>query len=316
MSYRVNPGDTLSSIASRYGVSLGALESANPQIRNPNLIDVGETINIPGQKDTFQPAPAPKPANGGTSGYTVRSGDTMGGIAARYGISLGSLESANPQVKNPNLINVGEHLNIPGATFHPSPSQPPKPSTSGGTSSYTVQSGDTMSGIASRFGISLGSLEGANPQVSNPNLISVGERLNIPGGKGSSTNVGGPTGPAVGGTVGQWITQAQQILAANGVPYSQMNAADINIIIQHESSGNPNAENLWDINAQEGHPSIGLMQTIGPTFNEYALPGHTDIWNPVDNIIAGVRYAISRYGSISNVPGVVAVQEGRPYVGY
>ncbi len=125
-----------------------------------------------------------------------------------------------------------------------------------------------------------------------------------------------PPHPTVGGQVGQWISQAQQILAAHGVPYSKMNAQDLNIIIQHESSGNPNAENLWDSNAAAGHPSIGLMQTIGPTFDAYKLPGHDNIRNPIDNIIAGVRYAIARYGSISNVPGVIDVHQGRAYVGY
>jgi hypothetical protein len=125
-----------------------------------------------------------------------------------------------------------------------------------------------------------------------------------------------PPHPTVGGQVGKWISQAQEILAQHGVPYSKMNAKDLNIIIQHESSGNPNAENLWDSNAAAGHPSIGLMQTIGPTFDAYKLPGHGNIRNPIDNIIAGVRYAISRYGSISNVPGVVDVHAGGAYVGY
>jgi len=46
------------------------------------------------------------------------------------------------------------------------------------------------------------------------------------------------------------------------------------------------------------------------------LPGHGDIWNPVDNIIAGVRYSISRYGSVSNVPGVAGMRGGSGYVGY
>ena len=58
------------------------------------------------------------------------------------------------------------------------------------------------------------------------------------------------------------------------------------------------------------------MQTIDSTFNSYALPGHKDIWNPVDNIIAGVRYALSRYGTLDNVPGVAAVHSGGSYVGY
>jgi uncharacterized protein YukE len=69
-------------------------------------------------------------------------------------------------------------------------------------------------------------------------------------------------------------------------------------------------------NAAAGHPSKGLMQTIDSTFNGNKLPGHDDIWNPVDNIIAGVRYSIGRYGSLSNVPGIKAIHGGGSYVGY
>lgn len=125
-----------------------------------------------------------------------------------------------------------------------------------------------------------------------------------------------PSAGTPGGKVGAWIQQALKILEAHGEPASKMNPQDIAIIIKHESGGNPNAENDWDSNAKAGHPSIGLMQTIKPTFDAHKLPGHDNIRNPVDNIIAGVRYAISRYGSISNVPGVKAVHAGKPYVGY
>ncbi|MBS2536874.1 transglycosylase SLT domain-containing protein [Catenulispora sp. NF23] len=65
----------------------------------------------------------------------------------------------------------------------------------------------------------------------------------------------------------------------------------------NESSGDPTAVNLYDGNAAAGHPSIGLMRTIRPTFDAYALDGHRDIYNPVDNIVAAVRYATATYGS-------------------
>jgi SLT domain-containing protein len=114
-----------------------------------------------------------------------------------------------------------------------------------------------------------------------------------------------------------WIEEAFEVLEQHGVPPSQLDLQDVLLIIEHESAGDPNSINDYDINAQNGDPSRGLMQTIGATFNEYALPGHdSDIYNPVDNIIAGCRYAISRYGSLSAVPGVVAVREGGSYVGY
>jgi hypothetical protein len=116
--------------------------------------------------------------------------------------------------------------------------------------------------------------------------------------------------------VKSWVAQAIKVLEQHGVPAGKLDPNAIALIIQHESGGNPNAVNHWDINAQEGHPSEGLMQTIAPTFSEYALPGHGNILDPVDNIIAGCQYAISRYGSLDNVPGVVAVAHGGSYVGY
>jgi soluble lytic murein transglycosylase-like protein len=127
---------------------------------------------------------------------------------------------------------------------------------------------------------------------------------------------GGPPRARPSGQQGQWIDEALQVLRQQGYDTRQIDPADIAAIIQHESGGDPNAINLWDSNAAAGIPSKGLMQTIDPTFNSYAAPGHRDIWNPVDNIVAGVRYSIDRYGSVSNVPGIVQMRGGGSYVGY
>jgi SLT domain-containing protein len=78
-------------------------------------------------------------------------------------------------------------------------------------------------------------------------------------------------------------------------------AAAITARAMTESSGNPSAVNNWDSNAAAGTPSEGLMQTIQPTFDSYALSGHTDIMNPVDNIVAAVRYANATYGAFENI---------------
>lgn len=114
------------------------------------------------------------------------------------------------------------------------------------------------------------------------------------------------------GSLGSWIQQAEQLAGVSGPQWTN----GLDIIAQHESGGNPKAVNNWDSNAKAGHPSEGLMQTIGPTFNSYALPGYTDIWNPVDNMVAAIRYIQSRYGGINNVPGVERVDSGQSYVGY
>lgn len=110
MSVTVRSGDTLSAIASRSGVSLSALLQANPQIKNPNLIYPGQTVQIPGHdgSSSFQPA---------TSGaqYVVKSGDTLSAIGARYGVSYQAIAQASG-ISNPNMIHPGQVLTIPGKT--------------------------------------------------------------------------------------------------------------------------------------------------------------------------------------------------------
>jgi hypothetical protein len=146
-------------------------------------------------------------------------------------------------------------------------------------------------------------------------LIPTGTTTPSGTGTGSGTpDTTGPPATHVSGTVSQWIDQAAIVLQQSGTPASQINKSDIAIIIMGESGGNPTAQNNTDSNAAAGHPSKGLMQTIIGTFNEWAVPGHTDVWNPVDNIVAATRYALARYhGNLDNVPGVIQVHNGQRY---
>lgn len=104
-----------------------------------------------------------------------------------------------------------------------------------------------------------------------------------------------PAGAAPGGQIRNWINQALQITGHTGNKHAGL-VNGLYQMIMHESGGNPTAMNGWDSNAKAGTPSIGLMQTIQPTFDAYALAGHRHIRNPVDNIIAGLRYALRNYG--------------------
>lgn len=87
-------------------------------------------------------------------------------------------------------------------------------------------------------------------------------------------------------------------------------------IAMKESGGNARAVNNWDSNARRGTPSKGLMQTIDPTFNAHKLQGMDDIYNPVHNAAAAIKYIQSRYGDISNVPGIRSMRNGGAYRGY
>ncbi|MFD5655983.1 transglycosylase SLT domain-containing protein [Streptomyces hirsutus] len=115
------------------------------------------------------------------------------------------------------------------------------------------------------------------------------------------------TAPAAGtataypNTLDGWIRESLSVMAQHGIPGSY-DAIHRNIL--RESSGNPQAINLWDSNAVAGTPSKGLLQVIDPTFRAYHVPGTPfDPFHPVANITAACNYAADRYGSIDNVFG-------------
>lgn len=175
-TYTVQKGDSMSSIAQKFGVSLNALIAANPQIPDPGIIYAGQVLTIPHSGGEQRPQPSKKT-------YTVQSGDSMSGIAQKFGVSLNALLQANPQISDPNVIYAGQVLTIP--TQGEGTATPQEPA----QKEYTVQKGDSLSAIAQRFGVSLQAIVQANPDITNPNVIYVGQRINIPtsGSTSSST---------------------------------------------------------------------------------------------------------------------------------
>jgi peptidoglycan DL-endopeptidase LytF len=101
--HTVMQGETLFTIAQRYGTTVAAILQVNPQITNPNLIFAGQQIRIPSA------APIP-PTGPGT--YVVRPGDTLSTIAVQFGTTVQALLLLNPQIVNPNVIEVGQVIRI------------------------------------------------------------------------------------------------------------------------------------------------------------------------------------------------------------
>lgn len=110
--------------------------------------------------------------------------------------------------------------------------------------------------------------------------------------------------------VEQWRTLAIRALQMTG-QYSEANLQRLLYQMQTESGGNPNAINNWDINAVNGTPSKGLMQVIDPTFRAYAMAGYDkNIYDPLSNMLASIRYAVSTYGSLAAAYRGVGYENG------
>lgn len=148
--YTVQPGDTLSEIALRFGTTVAALAAIN-NITDPNKIYAGQVLRL-----------ASNPVQGET--YVVKSGDTLSDIAAKYGTTYQSLAQANG-ISNPDFIYPGQVIKIPGGS-------------QSAARYYTILPGDTLSGIAQKFGTTVSRLQSLN-QISNPDKIYAGNRIRI-----------------------------------------------------------------------------------------------------------------------------------------
>ncbi len=219
-SYTVKSGDNPAGIAKKAGISVNELMKANPGL-DPRKLRVGQELNIPGDKGKEEPkkstskksestsAPSEKQSASSSSGsYTVKSGDTPGGIANSNGVTTKELMQANPGL-DPAKLRVGQKLVIPGKG-EPAASgkgkesaraseeeaaakkkimekaekiaaeQAGTPQKTKSAATYKVQKGDSMGKIAAKFKISLNDLRKANGNL-DPRKLRVGQTLKIPG---------------------------------------------------------------------------------------------------------------------------------------
>jgi len=163
----VQRGETLWSIAARYGTTTQTLVQANG-LANANRIYAGQRLIIPGG--------ASSSASSGGATYVVRRGDTLYAIARRYGTTAQALARANG-LANANYIYAGQRLTIPGGGSSASSGS----ASSSGSQTYTVRRGDTLAAIAYRYGTTAWAIASANG-LANPSYIYVGQKLRIPSG--------------------------------------------------------------------------------------------------------------------------------------
>ncbi|MFJ5233952.1 LysM peptidoglycan-binding domain-containing protein [Kitasatospora sp. NPDC088391] len=294
--FTVRQGMTLGGIALALGTTVAGLLSLNPQIRDADRITEGQQISVPNQAQAATPATpevptAPDPVESTPAEhapvaepevpaveqrlYTVVPGDNLWTIAGAHRVTLESLIAANPATAaNPDLIFPGQQLVIPDAATAPAPAPAPcavgvpvpEPVAPSEPTAPTAEASAPVEEPAAPL-----------PATDEPTAPSTGYSNDLPG----------------------WIEEARDILRVNGDLVPSAEAIEHRAMV--ESSGNPRAENHWDSNEALYGGTYGLLQTIRPTFDAYSLPGHRDILDPVDSIIAGVRYANATYGSFESI---------------
>jgi len=294
--------------AAVYSVSK-ASSASKPVVRDASTTTTSTSASAPAASSSAS-----------TSTYTVVAGDTLYGIAQRtlgdgndyhklFHLNKDRSEGNSATFTDPNLIDVGWTLLVPtsgGSTASTAPASttPATTTTTDSSSSSTSQSAPSTS--------SSDSSSSDSSSTAATNTSSTDSSSSSTTGTDSSTGTQQSTSTtSYADNLDGWINQAISVLNANGysVSYNAIYQTAMN-----ESSGNPDATNGWDSNAASGTPSIGLMQMIQPTFDAYALPGYTDITNPVDNIIAAAIYAQNTYGGLDNV--VSARCDGSCWYGY
>lgn len=265
----VRSGETLSSIAARYGTSAGTLARVN-HLSDPNLIVEGTKLRVPGSGGGSTSV-----ATGASGTHVVSRGDTLSSIAARYGVSVDALARANG-IDDPDMIVAGRSLRIPGASGA-SPSA---------SATHVVSRGETLSSIALRYGTSAAALARIN-DLRNPHFIVAGTRLDVPGGAPATSSAMAAPAPV---PIDQVAASLESQAISHGVEARLVKA------VAWQESG-------WQQDVISSAGAIGVMQVMPDTarfINRVLGGGSLDVRSADDNVHLGVMYLHHLLGTMSS----------------
>ncbi|PRY68539.1 LysM repeat protein [Glaciihabitans tibetensis] len=243
-TYRVQGGDTVSSIAGRFGLSTASVLALNG-LGWKSVIFPGQILKLTNAVTSVAPVAAPS-ASSSTERYTIGTGDTVSSIASNFGVSVQAILSANGLGWS-SVIFPGRTLTIPRSgtaeVFETVAMVSPIASTTV-TEEYTIRSGDTLGGIATKFGVSVSSLLSAN-NLSMSSLIFGGQTLKI-----------ARNAPAVVSTTAAAVV-VTEATATTVTPLSPEMAANATTIVR--------------VGQQLGVPDYGIVIALAAAMQESSL---------------------------------------------
>jgi LysM repeat protein len=299
----VRPGDTLSGIAARHGVTVQRLVRLN-DLADANRVYAGQRLRLRAP-DGRSDERADRPASRSATRHLVVYGDTLSGIALVHGVTVTAIARAN-DIANVSFIRAGQVLRIPGERGDQPRSRQGRAERPRTYTTHRVAYGETLWGIAARYGSSVSAIAEAN-RITDPSFIRAGQELRIPGarvrdgarrwtdrGRGAGS-LGGPTA-AMPGDMAVVVAARREIgriivaeARRQGVPPA------FALAVAWQESG-------WQPRVVSYAGAIGVMQLLpstGDWVSATMLGRPVNLWEPQENVLAGVRllkHYLVRYG--------------------
>lgn len=320
-SYTVKNGDTLGSIAIKHNMSLSSLLSKN-DISASKVIFPGDKIKVSGSSSSSSSSKSSqkKSSSSASSSYTVRSGDTLSGIASKHGMSLSELLKAN-DISASKPIFPGSKIKVSGGSSSSSSSSKSTAKPKAKTSTYTVKSGDTLSGIATSHDMKLASLLNLNPDYSASSPLKIGAKLKVsgssvaPSGQVKKQKIGNTfAGRTYADHVVKDANSNKDYLDSTSVPSrGEMQAlirstaksmgVDPALALAHAYQ-----ESGFNMRAVSPANAVGAMQVLPSTGDWIAsvIGQDLNVLNPRDNVVAGVAVIAYNLDNTDNLDDAIA----------
>ena len=297
-TYTVKRGDTLSAISRKYNMSVSELKRLNKL--TSDTIYINQTLKVLETKSDLETSTPSKPVSPSTNQtrYTVKSGDTLSGIARNHGVTVSNLMSWN-NLDNADVIRVDQKLEIKGQQKAPS-----KPTGSTGTSAsskntYTVKSGDTLSAIGRDHNMSVSQLKRLNNLTSD--TIYVNQTLKVMDNKSASetTTPSKPVSPSTSqssytvknGDTLSGIARKHDVTVVNLMTWNNLDNADVIRVNQKlKIKGQTSAPSTSSNSSKDSKATNAETYTVksGDTLSCIARKHNVTVasvmtWNDLDN---------------------------------